>query len=188
MIYKFLFLFFSFSFFPIFITAQNDLVVADNYLFKNSTRKDKKIDEIKNNSLNLELGGLGIIWSINYERKFRLKNDLGLAVQLGFGSLKFNSNGNPNNDDVRLPMHLNIFKSYKKNVFDFGFGFIPYELSIKKLFNWDDSDIALGVEMGYRRYLKNVPLFYGVSFNPIIYDNKRFDFTPWGALKTGFVF
>ena len=138
------------------------------------------------NSVSLELGGFGVVWSINYERKYFLKKDFGLAAQIGYGNLKYNFENLPIKFDQRIPIHLNFFYVKNSQLVDFGFAFVPYNLNNHTKI--DKIEYGMGFEIGYKKHFKKMPIYFGGLIDLVIYDTNFIEISPWIGLEIGYVF
>ncbi len=131
---------------------------------------------IKKNSIFLEAGGLAVVGSINYERRFLLQNNFYLATQFGYGGLKLNTTSQ------RIPVHFKVGKVFNKKCLEIGVAYIPYDFKLNDL-----SKYAIGIELNLLHYFTNTPIFFGGTFSPIVFDSDG-SAELWGGAKFGFYF
>lgn len=77
----------------------------------------------KTNSIYVEAGGNGIIYSINYDKTFNLSNKFKLAPRIGFEYYPHEKNSFYN--DIVIPLEINVLISknqISKNFFETGLG------------------------------------------------------------------
>jgi len=138
------------------------------------------------NAVTLELGGMGLIYSINYERSHHFYNsNMGITGGIGLSSFK-------RGEEVLIsvPNRINIFHQNKRHTIELGAAATPYMYYEKRLGLIDVHNryyLSILLNLGYSYRLGKGKNFLGLAFTPAIYDGVFF-FQPWGAIKFGHKF
>jgi hypothetical protein len=136
----------------------------------------------KLNSLSVEVGGLGGLYSINYGRDIPLNEHFGINLGIGLSQSDFIY------DEIfvpGVPAQLNVYyRSKQRHQFDIGIGFTPYYAS-----NFDYYRYQLFSRIGYKYHFSGDKFYIGVSFTPGIYESiYGLDFVPWAGVSFGYRF
>ena len=160
--------------------------------------QEAKVITYKNNA-QLELGGHGILYSVNYERfiinkeKFKTAIQLGVAYYPPFTGLR----------DVWIPVGVNEIISFGKHHIEAGIGTIIIRESTRGVDNqavdWDWNGFFSG-RLGYRYQKTDGKFLWRAGFTPVI-ESTLFDhataipreslfiaFYPLAALSVGYSF
>ncbi|HEY4112337.1 hypothetical protein [Puia sp.] len=129
-------------------------------------------DPIARDAIFAELGGEGMMLSVNYDRRFTKSND-GFGFRVGIGS---NLGSQPT--IVTIPMGINWLAGHGGNFIEFGAGFTVLAMSgldFNHRFNLGDktymSDVhsLMGnMSLGYRRQPKHGGLNLRAGFTPFV--------------------
>lgn len=129
----------------------------------------------------LEVGGAGIIYSINYDGRFG-KYENGLGMRIGIGGAAYSGDGY-----IAIPVQLNYLFGNKGQYFEVGAG--ATYASITDLFtdNSSSSNSLLGtITLGFRKQpFGKQGLTWRVAFTPFIGEGG---FWPSGGASIGYRF
>jgi len=158
----------------------------------------KKDSVLSKNHLSFELGGAGILSSVNYERLIQMNSTNKLLSRIGLSYIPDILNND--NGIISLPFGLYYLIGNKHHL----------ELGINNIISWynfkgnSDKNEYLGMEIstgssindylmpsiGYRYenfYKKSV--FFSVAYSPLIYFNQGIPgFSNWAKIGVGFSF
>jgi hypothetical protein len=146
------------------------------------------------NSVQLELGGHGLIYSLNYERNLLNFNHFKTSVQIGFAFY-------PKPIDLRsrlwVPISFNQLFSYKQHHLELGIGMViteyqNYSFGDGMRYEKDLQPLLAG-KIGYRYQKPAGRMQYKLLFTPILdkeknFANARVEFIPLGAFSIGYTF
>jgi len=165
------------------VKAQTDSINADT------------IKILKKNTMFIEFGGNGMLYSANYDRFFKISNRFNASLRIGFHySRNFNKNGI---QLIGLPVEMSaLYSIYKKKHFiELGTG-VTY-------LNQEDVNskvvvdlFILALRVGYRYQSPNGGFFLKIGFTPL-YDLfvinpergvKYHTWVLWGGIGIGYTF
>ncbi|MBI4649058.1 MAG: hypothetical protein HY738_21330 [Bacteroidia bacterium] len=144
-------------------------------------------DSLRLNSIFIELSGLAAEFSLNYEHQFLFSDNIGLNIGIGYSPISFNEHQHRHLYSPRFPIQIKTYYQFKKHTFDFGGAITPYIWHETEYSSYN-SDIALFGQIGYKYFVFNDLCYIGIAFCPNIFDNGKFLFFPWGALRFGYKF
>jgi hypothetical protein len=139
------------------------------------------------NSVQAELFGHGLFYSLNYERiilngqKFKTTAQLGVAYYPPSAGIK----------DLWIPLVVNEIYSFNKHHIELGVGHVFINESLR---DFDGSTISrhwggfLTGRLGYRYQNPNGRLIIRAGFTPFVEYDYFFDFHPSGGLSVGYGF
>jgi hypothetical protein len=152
----------------------------------NIVAQGQQIRPYKKNQFYLELGGNGIIYSLNYERllseNFTLRGGIGYTPGLIFVEGTF----------IHIPFTASYLIGSSSSKFEMGLGFTYFtgrDVEIFGLEGGDKSVIVLTGIIGYR-YVSQKGFVFRIAFTPFYNPNNTEDsrFLPSGGLSFGYVF
>jgi len=150
-------------------------------------------DSLRLNSVFIELGGVSGQLSINYDCIIPFNDKTGLNIGFGFSPgliyIKEKYINTPEYSPVyspRFPIQIKAYYQLKKHTFDFG-GAITHFIWPATEHSAYNSNIAIFGQVGYKYSVFNV-CYISIAFCPNIFDNRKFLFFPWGALRFGYKF
>jgi hypothetical protein len=127
----------------------------------------------------VELGGPGIIYSFNYDRRFN-KSDKGLGMRAGFGAIFAGGEGG-----FAFPIGLNYLTGRQGNYFEVGGG--ASVVTTADLF--EGAGVYGFMTAGYRRQaFKKKGVTWRVAFNPLLFFEEGFSFIPFFGASVGYRF
>lgn len=127
----------------------------------------------------VELGGPGIIYSFNYDRRFN-KTDKGLGMRAGFGAIFAGGEGG-----FTLPVGINYLAGRQGNYFELGGG--ASVVTTEDVF--EGAGVYGFLTAGYRRQAyKKKGVTWRVNFNPLVFFEGGFSFIPWFGASVGYRF
>lgn len=154
------------------ITHQNNL----------SAQTQQSADRV--NQLYLELGGNGLIYSVNYERflsdNFTLRGGFGITPGIIFAEGTF----------IHIPFTIGYLIGGESSKFEAGLGatyFSGTDVEIFGLPSGDQSLIFMTGIIGYR-YISPNGFVFRIFFTPLYSKESDPDFIPSGGLSFGFMF
>ncbi len=171
-----------------FPTSVGERVLSDNSHNKeNLTRVDSSSEKLYNNSIQLILGGLSGLYSINYERQLQ-SDKLNISTEVGYSFVPVNLGWNFNHSFIGA-----INGQLGRNKHKFEFGPIlnlytrgkPTDPAIVVMEGEKSFGLYLGGRIGYRLELPDKRFLFKAHF--ILAKNKNIIF-PWGSLTFGFRF
>jgi hypothetical protein len=135
------------------------------------------------NSVQLELGGHGLAYSLNYERILRNSDRFKTAGQVGFSYYP------PSTGfiDYWIPMSINMMYSIGKHHIELGAGIILNRISTRDAdniaidWNWEG---FLSARIGYRYQKPNGRFLFRAGFTPIMETNILSNFK---TIHSGFI-
>ncbi|MDZ4758335.1 MAG: hypothetical protein SGJ10_09380 [Bacteroidota bacterium] len=139
------------------------LLFLSLHTFSQTANKDLASFKYKN-SVQFELGGHGLVYSLNYERKLINRNKFKTTAQVGFsyypaftGIIKF-----------WMPITINeIYSFSKKHHVEFGAGYtFTYEKFNKP--NDDEKMSFLAFRLGYRYQFNEGKYTFRAAFTPLV--------------------
>jgi hypothetical protein len=140
-------------------------------------------NSLKNNWIYLELGGPGL-YSVNYQRLLLVKSSYHFSAGIGLSPVALI----PGDSKLRIPLRIQLtYKMKGRNSLFWALCVTPY-LEDYSGARWEGQDIAGFIDVGYRHHFDKNGLFAALSFSPLVYDNTRWQFQPWGAIKFGIQF
>lgn len=145
----------------------------------------KRDTSIIHNTVFAEAGGVGLWYSVNYERLFKKMSFTGATVRVGTAYF-----GDKNNSAMTLPVNANLIVGEKKHFLELGGG--PTFLLA---FTDDVYTMALFTNISYRyQNISKRGFMFRAAFNPLIGDwgNElhawRWIGRPWGGISFGYGF
>lgn len=139
---------------------------------------------IKQNQLYIELGGNGMIYSINYERSlsenFTFRGGFGITPGLIFAEGTF----------LHIPVTASYLIGGVSSKFETGLGvtyFAGTDIEVFGLPSDDQSLIFLAGIVGYR-YISPGGFVFRIAFTPFYNSQAEPNFIPSGGLSFGFMF
>jgi hypothetical protein len=139
------------------------------------------------NSVQLELGGHGLIYSLNYERILMNAPRFKTAVQAGFAYYP------PKADiiDIWIPVLVNGILSFNEHHIEIGIGHVFTVESTRNLENpptsWELHGFLTG-RLGYRLQKQGSHFIMRAAFTPLINLENETEFHPTGGLSFGYAF
>lgn len=128
-------------------------------------QNDFSIKNLQRNSIYIELGGIGGLVSLNYERLVPLKNKFGLGFRLGFGTAGSADSANSATAYTAIA-EINFIYGNRKHFLEPGIGFA-------NAFVKNDTEQWITIKLGYRYQAKKGFLF---KIAPMyIYNFERLD-------------
>lgn len=128
----------------------------------------------------LEVGGAGVIYSINYDGRFgKLEN--GLGMRIGIGGASADGDGY-----VAIPAQINYLAGNRGQYFEMGAG-ITFVSASDIFFDEGTTNNVFGsFTLGFRKQpFGKKGLTWRVAFTPFIGEGG---FIPWGGASIGFRF
>lgn len=139
------------------------------------------------NSLQLDLGGHGLFYSVNYERILLNGNKLKTASQLGFSYYPPSTGIR----DLWMPIGINEVLSFGKHHIEAGLGYIVIREATRGLENnaeeWFWSGVMSG-RVGYRYQNPGGRLILRAAFTPFMEYGTDREFHPSGGVSVGYNF
>lgn len=130
----------------------------------------------------VELGGAGIIYSINYDGRFS-KYENGLGMRIGIGGASVDGDGY-----MAIPVQVNYLAGAKGQYFEVGAGLTYVSASFSDFFNDNSasaSTVAGTMALGFRKTpFGKKGLTWRVAFTPFIKNG----FIPSGGVSIGYRF
>ena len=139
------------------------------------------------NSVQLELGGHGLIYSLNYERILLNGPKLKTALQAGMAYYP------PKADiiDIWIPALVNEIISFNEHHMEIGFGYVFTLESTRYLENppaaWELHGFMTG-RLGYRLQKQGSHFIMRAAFTPLLSLENETEFHPMGGLSFGYAF
>ena len=147
-------------------------------------------DSLRLNSVFIELGGVSGHLSVNYDRKILFNNKIGLNIGFGFSPgliYIIDKYINRPKYSPRFPIQIKVYYQFKKHTFDFGSAITLYIWPATEYSPYS-RNISIFGQFGYKYSVFNDLCYIGIAFCPNIFDNNKFLFFPWGALRFGYKF
>lgn len=147
------------------------------------SQEDTLTETRAKNSIYLELGGNGFIYSINYERVvLNLKPNIDILLRGGFEYIPRNFIfPEPNEPVVVVPFEVGILKGNNGNFFELGGG-ISFGKSFYNNGLWKDWGMIGVARIGYRRVKENGSIFR-IGFVPL-FEGQDGTY-PWLGISFG---
>lgn len=151
--------------------------------------QDQRSSKFQNkNSLQFELGGHGLFYSVNYERILVNADRFKTAAQLGFSYY-------PPSTGVRdfwIPFSINEIISFGNHHIEAGLGYVLLREAARDQENnpdyWYWTDLVSG-RIGYRFQKPGGRLIFRAAFTPMIeFNNVAFEFHPSAGVAVGYSF
>ncbi len=139
------------------------------------------------NSVQLELGGHGLIYSLNYERILLNAPRFKTAVQAGIAYYP------PSADiiDIWIPVLVNEIISFNEHHMEIGVGHVFTVESTRNLVNppnaWELHGFMTG-RLGYRLQKPGCHFIMRAAFTPLLSLGDETEFHPTGGLSFGYAF
>ena len=159
--------------------------------------QEKEADNIPNKSFIAELGGPGVLFSANFDTRFK-KSPLGLGARIGIGFVSGDESVyDPVNQyyDYRMrsvltvPFQLNYLfgKPNSVNAFEVGIGatYIGKKINILDYYDDDATNVLGTASFMYRRMPKDGGFSWRIGFTPLISSGY---IQPFGAVSVGYNF
>ena len=139
------------------------------------------------NSLQIDFGGQGLFYSLNYERVFINSPKFKTAAQIGVAYYPPATGVR----DLWIPIGLNEIIGKGKHHFEAGIGFTPIREASRDMENnpmeWYWTTVMSG-RIGYRYQKPSGRLILRASFTPILELDAKPDFHPTGGVSIGYSF
>jgi hypothetical protein len=164
------------------------IVTLLSFLFYNTSQAQSAIssraDSARAQSVYVELGGPGLLFSANYDTRFSERRD-GFGGRIGIG---FIAGGG--SSLVSFPVQLNYLLGKSSKYFEIGAGATYASYSGQSLFSFDNttttSHTVLGtMTFGYRYQPVDGGFNFRASFNPL-FDSSTF--YPSAGISLGYTF
>jgi hypothetical protein len=130
----------------------------------------------------LEVGGAGIIYSVNYDGRFS-KYENGLGMRIGLGGASVDGDGY-----VAVPVQVNYLAGAKGQYFEIGAGLTYVSSSVSNFFDdgtTNESLVAGTLALGFRKTpFGKKGITWRVAFTPFIKNG----FIPSGGASIGYRF
>ncbi len=151
--------------------------------------------ELKRNTVFVEFGGNGILYSVNYNRLFYLSKKLCLSSRIGYG---FTKNFNDNKLILNvIPVELTglVPISKNKHFIEVGSGVTTVLMNYLDKFH-KELILVLALRIGYRFQKPTGGLFFNVGFTPL-YDFYVYNgdpnigyhlWQPYAGMSIGYTF
>ena len=158
---------------------------------KNNSRSDE--NSLSQTSFYAELGGPGILFSANIDRRFN-KSNLGLGGRIGLGFVSGYLETDPYNYDeptsvVTFPVQLNYLfgKPGSPHTFEAGAGFTltGKKIGVFDFYDSTASNFFVTASFMYRRQPANGGFSWRIGFTPLIAKGY---IQPSGAVSVGYNF
>jgi hypothetical protein len=159
----------------------------------------QKVDSIftNNNNAQIELGGHGLYYSLNYERVLINRQKFKTTAQIGFALYPPNSQSKDScrfcHTFRRLPILINELISFDRHHIELGLGYLlaqnTYALSGGGSVDSGWTGFIAG-RLGYRYQKPNGRLIIRAGFTPLLSTSSYFGkrFYSWGGLAIGYSF
>ena len=142
---------------------------------------------LNKNSLQFDLGGHGLFYSVNYERILINGNSFKTAVQFGISYYPAATGFR----DVWMPFGINEIFSFGKHHIEAGIGYVVIREATRDVENnpqdWFWSGLMAG-RIGYRYQKPGDRLILRASFTPFIEHGTTHEFHPSGGISIGYGF
>ena len=139
------------------------------------------------NSFQLDLGGHGLFYSVNYERILINGNRYKTASQLGISYYPASTGIR----DIWMPIGVNEILSFGKHHIEAGLGYIVIREATRDPENnpdeWFWSGIMSG-RIGYRYQKPGGRLILRAAFTPFMEHGSAHEFHPSGGISVGYSF
>jgi hypothetical protein len=150
--------------------------------FKTShAQQQEPFSDVRRHSIYAELGGNNLIYSINYDKLVKIKEQYRLSMRVGAGYIP--------NVILGVPVEANVLAGRRSDFIEMGLGFTPV-LGDHTKAGFTPSLIGVG-RIGYRHQSpqRGYLLRIGVNMIAFLYSyGKRSDrlFLPWGGISWGY--
>ena len=142
----------------------------------------------RKNSIQVETGGHGLIYSLNYERVIFNGSSFKTVAQAGISYY-------PPSTGVRdcwIPIVLNELVSFNKHHIEAGIGHVFIREagrdSENNALEWFWSGVFTG-RLGYRYQVPDRRIIFRLGFTPFLeYENRHYEFHPSGGITIGYSF
>jgi len=140
------------------------------------------------NSFQIEAGGHGLFYSLNYERILINGNQFKTAAQAGFSFYPKQTGVR----DVWMPVVINELFSFTKHHIELGVGHVFIREASRDVENnplaWFWSGAFTG-RLGYRYQSPDGRIIFRLGFTPFLeYEDRQYEFHPSGGLSIGYCF
>lgn len=160
------------------------LLICFAAIFQSNSLAQHTPNILKSNQLYLELGGNGLIYSINYERllseNVTLRGGFGVTPGIIFAEGTF----------IHIPVTASYLIGSETSKFEAGLGatyFSGTDVEVFGLPAGDQSLVFLTGIVGYR-YISPGGFVFRIFFTPLYSKESDPDFIPTGGLSFGFMF
>jgi len=156
--------------------------------FHSAFCQDEENNKFQNkNSVQLDLGGPGLFYSVNYERILINGNRFKTASQLGMSYYPPRTGIR----DLWMPLGINEIYSFGKHHIEAGLGYIVIREALRDPENnpsdWYWSGFMSG-RIGYRYQKTGGRLILRASFTPMMEHGTAHEFHPSGGISVGYGF
>jgi hypothetical protein len=140
------------------------------------------------NSVQLEAGGHGLFYSLNYERIIINGISFKTTAQAGISYYPKNTGIR----DIWMPLVINELFSFNKHHIELGAGYVLIREASRDLDgnpeSWFWSGVLTG-RLGYRYQMPDGRINIRVGFTPFLeYEDHNYEFHPSGGLAIGYCF
>jgi hypothetical protein len=158
------------------------------FTFSAAYSQDQSINKFQHkNSFQFELGGHGLVYSINYERLIINANRFKTAAQLGCSYYPPSTGVR----DLWIPFGINEIISFGKHHIEAGLGYVLIREAARDQENnpdyWFWTNLYSG-RIGYRFQKPDGRLILRAAFTPVIEYDAAFEFHPLGGVAVGYSF
>ena len=160
------------------------ILVLSILILPNQLNAQQKDRVFKPNHLNLELGGNGLIYSLNYERllseSFTLRGGIGVTPGLILVEGTF----------FHIPVTVSYLAGGERSKFEIGLGATYFGGTDAEIFGLEAGDVSLvfvtGI-IGYR-YTSSTGFVFRIFFSPLYSSDTDPNLITSGGLSFGFTF
>ena len=141
-----------------------------------------------NNSVQVEAGGHGLFYSINYERILLNNKVFKTSAQAGISYYPKKTGVR----DIWIPLVINEIFSFTKHHIELGAGYVVIREASRDLENnptsWFWSGVITG-RLGYRYQVPDGRFIVRAGFTPFLENEEpKYEFHPSGGLAVGYTF
>ncbi len=157
-------------------------VLSIMFLFNHSANAQQNV-------LYLEMGGLGVYGSLNYERFFNIDMKIQLAARLGISSYGLKDYTNTFNPDVMIPIGVSGLYGQHHHRLELGIGQVVASIVKFGGVDWKPkrkTNIHAYSIIGYRYQKRQKGIMFRVFYSPVLECNTCV--RHWGGCAIGYVF
>ncbi len=162
------------------------IFVLSNACYSYGQKDSLKTKFIYKNSAQVELGGHGLVYSLNYERILVNGQRFKTTGQVGFAYYPASNESDPCKYCVRnsrIPIVINEIFSFSKHHIELGVGYVFIRMP-PGAYSVGSGGYFTG-RLGYRYQKPNGHLIIRIGFTPIF---RNYNFYPIGGLAIGYSF